>query len=74
MADGSTKSRYIAYVPGFPTHPMGKSEVQTKARELVEPVIGKAKCARLIDLCDNLDTLENVDPIIDLMRFEAAPG
>lgn len=74
MADATTKSRYVAYVPGFPTHPMGKSEVQTKARELVEPVIGKAKCARLIDLCDNLDRLENVDPIIDLMCFEAAPG
>lgn len=74
MADGSRKSRYVAYVPGFPTHPMAKSEVETKARELVEPVIGKGKCTQLIDLCDNLDRLETIDPIIDLMRFEAAPG
>ena len=71
LQDGSTKSRYIAYVPGFPTHPMGKSEVETKARELIEPVIGKAKSAQLVALCDDLDGLKTVDPIIELMRFES---
>ncbi|GAB5348398.1 hypothetical protein TMRO357_01334 [Alteriqipengyuania sp. 357] len=74
MKDGSTKSRYIAYVPGFPTHPMGKSDVETKARELVEPVLGKAKSRQLIALCNDLDGLARVDPIIELMRFEAMPG
>lgn len=72
LADGSQKSRYVAYVPGFPTHPMEKSEVETKARELTEPVIGKAKSDRLIALCDGLDDLETVDPIVDLMRFEGS--
>ena len=71
LQDGSTKSRYIAYVPGFPTHPMGKSEVETKARELIEPVIGKAKSAQLVALCNDLDGLKTVDPIIELMRFES---
>ena len=71
MTDGSTKSRYIAYVPGFPTHPVSKDDVETKARELVEPVIGNAACGQLIALCENLDGLKTVDPIVELMRFDS---
>ncbi|MDG6078859.1 2-methylcitrate dehydratase [Erythrobacter litoralis] len=71
LADGSKKSRYIAYVPGFPTHPMSKAEIETKARELIEPVLGSTKAARLIALCDGLDDLASVDPIVELMQFES---
>lgn len=70
VTDGSAKSRYVAYVPGFPTHPMGRQDVETKARELIEPVLGNATSKRLIALCNDLDDLESVDHIIDIMRFE----
>ncbi|MEW4447384.1 MmgE/PrpD family protein [Qipengyuania sp. JC766] len=68
--DGTREERYVAYVPGFPTHPLSKSEVEEKAHELVEPVLGKEKADRLVALCDGLDSAGTVDPIIDLMRFE----
>ncbi len=74
MTDGTQKSRYVPYVPGFPTHPLSKDEVETKARELVEPVLGAAGAARLIALCDGLDGLETVEPIIDVMRFSGRPA
>ena len=74
MTDGTQKSRYVPYVPGFPTHPLSKDEVETKAGELVEPVLGVAGAAQLIALCDNLDGLKTVEPIIDVMRFSGQPA
>ena len=70
--DGTREERYVAYVPGFPTHPLSKSEVEEKAHELVEPVLGTSKADRLVALCDGLDSADSVDPIIDLMRFDSA--
>ncbi|WP_375289206.1 MmgE/PrpD family protein [Qipengyuania sp.] len=68
--DGTRTERYVPFVPGFPTHPLSKAEVEEKAHELVEPVLGVAKADRLVTLCDGLDSAKSVDPIIELMRFE----
>ena len=70
LKDGTSRERYVAFVPGFPTHPLSKSEVEEKARELVEPVLGAAKANALVALCDGLDDARTIDPVIDLMRFE----
>ena len=70
LKDGSKHERYVAYVPGFPTHPLSKAEVEEKARELIEPVLGLTKANRLIALCDQLDTAGSIEPVIELMRFE----
>ena len=70
--DGTREERYVAYVPGFPTHPLSKAEVEVKAHELVEPVLGTSQADRLVALCDGLDSAESVEPIIELMRFESA--
>ncbi len=70
LKSGAKEERYVAYVPGFPTHPLGKSEVEEKARELIEPVLGMAQANRLIALCDELDDATSIDPIVELMRFE----
>ncbi|MCR2833511.1 MmgE/PrpD family protein [Parerythrobacter lacustris] len=69
LKNGTSKERYVPYVPGFPTHPLSKSEVEEKARELVVPVLGAEKASRLIALCDSLDAAANIDPLVDLMRF-----
>ena len=70
LKDGRTEERYVAYVPGFPTHPLGKAEVEEKAIELIEPVLGRSKADRLVALCDGLDDAPSIEPIIDLMRFD----
>ena len=46
-----------------------RDEIETKARELVQPILGRQKADRLIDLCADLDRMQSVDPIIELMRF-----
>lgn len=69
LTNGSERSRYVAYVPGFPTHPMSKDEVETKALELMRPNLGIANAEQLVGLCDDLDRMSTVDAIIDLMRF-----
>ncbi|WP_233998120.1 MmgE/PrpD family protein [Erythrobacter sp. QSSC1-22B] len=70
LADGTERERFVAYVPGFPTHPLSKREVEEKARELVEPVLGMPTADRLVTLCDELDDAPSIDPIVELMRFE----
>ena len=70
--DGTQEERYVPYVPGYPTHPLAKAEVEEKAHELIEPVLGVAAADRLIALCDDLDDAGSVDPIVELMRFESA--
>lgn len=72
LKDGSTRERYVAYVPGFPTHPLSKGEVEEKARELVSPVLGVAQADTLVSLCSDLDSADGVGSLIDLMRFESA--
>ncbi|MBL4793046.1 MmgE/PrpD family protein [Citromicrobium bathyomarinum] len=69
--DGTQEERYVPYVPGYPTHPLAKAEVQEKAHELIEPVLGVAAANRLIALCDDLDDAGSVDAIVELMRFES---
>lgn len=72
LKDGSVRERYVAYVPGFPSHPLGKAEVEEKARELVAPVLGAARADALVSLCNNLETADGVDSLVELMRFDSA--
>lgn len=69
LKDGKSEQRYVPYVPGFPTHPLGKAEVEDKARELVVPVLGTAKANQLIALCNDLDAADSIDQLVELMRF-----
>ena len=52
------------------SNPLGKAEVEEKAIELIEPVLGRSKADRLVALCDGLDDAQSIEPIIDLMRFD----
>lgn len=70
-ADGKSHSRFVAFVPGFPTHPLSRQEVEAKAHELVSPILGDGKTRELINRCAGLDHAPSVDPIIELLRFES---
>ena len=71
-SDGKSHSRFVAHVPGFPTHPLSRQEVEAKAHELVGPILGDGKSKELINRCAGLDDAPSVDPIIELLRFETA--
>jgi 2-methylcitrate dehydratase PrpD len=63
LNDGTVLSERVNDVRGTVDNPMTREEVTQKARDLVEPVLGKASCATLID---KIFALENVKDIREL--------
>jgi len=49
LTDGTVLSERVEAVRGTPRNPMSRAEVVAKARDLIEPVLGADKAARLID-------------------------
>lgn len=54
----------VRYVPGSPPHPLSKVEVEEKARELVEAVLGMHAADQLVTLCDALDDARSIGSIV----------
>lgn len=63
LNDGTVRSERVNDVRGTVDNPMTREEVAQKARDLVEPVLGKASCTALID---KIFALENVKDIREL--------
>jgi len=63
LNDGTVLSEHIAAVRGTAENPMTREEVQQKATDLIEPVLGKASTKTLID---KIFALENVKDIREL--------
>lgn len=61
--DGTTMTERNDTVRGSPENPMSSEEVTAKARDLIVPVLGNEKCAKLID---RLIALEEVGDIREL--------
>jgi 2-methylcitrate dehydratase PrpD len=66
LADGAQLSQRVDNVRGTPENPMGREEIVTKARDLITPVLGAAKCTNLIQ---KIFDLEGVKDIRDLRRL-----
>ncbi len=60
LKDGSVLSEHVAHVRGTAENPMDRDEVVRKARDLTEPVLGRAKSADLIQRMLNLERLQDV--------------
>ncbi|GAA5125794.1 MmgE/PrpD family protein [Pseudonocardia adelaidensis] len=65
--DGSSRTRFVEHVKGFPSHPMSKDDVVAKAKSLVQPHLGPARTTELCDAVLGMARLERLDPLIDLM-------
>jgi 2-methylcitrate dehydratase PrpD len=63
LNDGTVLSDRVTDVRGTVDNPMTREEVAQKCRDLVEPVLGKANCATLVD---KIFGLENVKDIREL--------
>lgn len=63
FSDGTTTTERNDAVRGSPENPMTSEEVMAKARDLIVPVLGDEKCAKLID---KLFALEDVGDIREL--------
>ena len=58
--DGRTLRVHVKSVRGTADNPMSDREVEDKARDLVAPVLGSEKCARLLALMNNLEQVQAV--------------
>jgi 2-methylcitrate dehydratase PrpD len=65
--DGSTRTRFVEHVKGFPSHPMSTDDVVAKATSLVEPYLGRARTTKLCGTVLGLEELDRLDPLVDLM-------
>jgi 2-methylcitrate dehydratase PrpD len=63
FTDGTQLTQWVRDVRGTAENPMTRDEVIAKARELITPVLGAAKCSTLIE---KVFSLENVKDIREL--------
>ena len=60
MNDGTVLSERVTDVRGTVDNPMTREEVAQKCRDLVEPVLGKASCATLIDKIFSIEKVADI--------------
>jgi 2-methylcitrate dehydratase PrpD len=68
LTDGTKLVERVRAVRGTSDNPMTRDEVAAKARDLMTPVIGAARAARLIDTVWALDTLKDVRTLRPLLQ------
>jgi 2-methylcitrate dehydratase PrpD len=65
---GATLKEHVTAVRGTPANPMTREEVVVKCRDLIAPVLGAAKSARLIERVLDLDHVKNVRELRPLLQ------
>jgi 2-methylcitrate dehydratase PrpD len=60
LNDGTELTQWVRDVRGTVDNPMTRDEVVDKARDLIAPVLGTAKCSALIKKLLSLETLRDV--------------
>jgi 2-methylcitrate dehydratase PrpD len=68
LTDGTQLSERVDRVRGTPDNPMTREEVVAKARELMTPVLGAAKTAKLIDRVLGLDKVKDIRELRPLLQ------
>jgi 2-methylcitrate dehydratase PrpD len=67
LQGGRSESVFIEHVKGYPTSPMSRADVESKARELIGPVLGSAQANALIDLVWRIDQLSDAGALAAAM-------
>jgi len=68
LNDGTVLSEHVKAVRGTAENPMTREEVAQKARDLVEPVLGKANCTALIDKIFGLENVKDVRELRSVLQ------
>ncbi|HEY3825707.1 MAG TPA: MmgE/PrpD family protein [Bryobacteraceae bacterium] len=68
LTDGKVVSDRVGNVRGTAENPMTREEIIAKARDLMTPVLGAAKCQSLIDQIFRLETVRNVTQLRPLLQ------
>ena len=73
LRDGTRMSERVEAVRGTVRNPMGRDEVVTKARDLVEPVLGGATSSRLIETILALEDTADIRALRPLLQRPSRP-
>jgi 2-methylcitrate dehydratase PrpD len=73
LRDGTRMSERVERVRGTVRNPMGRDEVVTKARDLVEPVLGGATSSRLIATILALEDTADIRALRPLLQRPSRP-
>lgn len=68
--DGSTLSERVDAVRGMPENPMTRDEVVGKCRDLMSPILGADRCARLIDSILDLENIKDIRALRPLLQAD----
>jgi 2-methylcitrate dehydratase PrpD len=68
LVDGTKLTERVSAVRGTSDNPMTRDEVAAKARDLVTPVLGAAKAARLIETVLTLETVKDIRSLRPLLQ------
>ena len=69
LADGTQFARRVDNVRGTPENPMTRDEIIAKATDLIVPVLGASKCAKLISKVFGLETVSDVRELRPLLQL-----
>jgi 2-methylcitrate dehydratase PrpD len=68
LADGTRFTQRVDNVRGTPENPMTRDEIVAKARDLIAPIFGTAKCSSLIEKVFHLETVKDIRELRPLLQ------
>jgi 2-methylcitrate dehydratase PrpD len=68
LTDGKTLSERVDDVRGTAENPMTRDEVVAKCRDLISPVLGISRCAKLIDTVLGLENVKDMRELRPLLQ------
>jgi 2-methylcitrate dehydratase PrpD len=68
LADGTRLTQRVNNVRGTPENPMTRGEIVTKARELMNPVLGATVATKLIDTIMSLEAVKDIRELRPLLQ------
>jgi 2-methylcitrate dehydratase PrpD len=68
LNDGTKLTERVESVRGTPENPMSREEVVAKARDLINPILGAAKCDALIEKLLALETTKDIRELRPLLQ------
>jgi 2-methylcitrate dehydratase PrpD len=68
LADGTRLAERVEAVRGTPRNPMVKAEVIDKCRDLIAPILGSEKSARLVEAVFSIETAADIRKLRPLLQ------
>src|SRR6266852_1031723 len=68
LTDGTRLTQRVDSVRGTPKNPLTRDEVVAKARDLIAPILGTARCANLIERVFNLEQVKDIRELRPLLQ------